>query len=372
MTGFRQVFQTMALRLSLVVWTFGYILVEAAANLQGRSAPGQMFLANVPLLLLGVAQTLGLAWLLQLLSSLPGYVRWPLMAGAAVLAGLVQTAADHLWLMAVALAFIPSWQVWALEGEPMELVLILLIYLWTICLSIALIMAARAGDQVRLNEARAAAFEAAAARAEAAALRLQLNPHFLFNTLNGIASLVVRKRQDEAEEMIGRLADFLRASLAANPTALVTLAQELDTVTAYLDIEKARFGARLQVAIKVAPELLNLGVPNFLLQPLVENAIKYGVARSRKPVTIVLAARQADGVAVIAVANRTAPDRAETPAENVAESSSADRPGIGLANTRQRLKAQYGEAAWLTAGPLADGYRAEIGLPLTRAQAQAV
>lgn len=371
MMSFKKAFQTVELRLSVVVWTFGYILVEAAATLQGRSAPGQMFLANVPLLLLGVAQTLGLAWLLQRLRRRPGYVRWPLVAAAAAVAGLVQTTADHLWLMAVALTLIPAWQAWALEGEPMELALILLIYLWTICLSMALIMAARAGDQVRLNEARAAAFEAAAARAEAAALRLQLNPHFLFNALNGIASLVVRNRQGEAEEMIGRLADFLRASLAANPTALVTLAQELDTVTAYLDIEKARFGERLKVVIEIAPELLDLEIPSFLLQPLVENAIKHGVTRSRRPVTIILAARRADEVAVLAVSNRTAPDGPETYVGDEAAASSAERPGIGLANTRQRLTAQYGDAAWLVTRPLADGYRVEIGLTLSRPRVRA-
>lgn len=223
------------LRLAAVVWFFGYLLVELAAVTDGRSVPGQMFVANLPLLALGVGLSVALAALLHRLAESPAILRWLALAVAGLVAGLIQTLADDLWLRTVALTVLPEWREWAVRFQPQRLFIVALLYLWTMYLNIALAWAAWSSDQVRLNEARAAAFEAAASRAEAAALRLQLNPHFLFNTLNGIASLVVRNRQAEAEEMIGRLADFLRASLASDPNALVPLAQELDTVSAYLD-----------------------------------------------------------------------------------------------------------------------------------------
>lgn len=359
----RQILRGTALRLCAVLWTFGYILVEVTAEIEGRSAWGLMFLANVPLLCLGIVQSVGLGLLFDRLEHRPGWQRWLVVSIAGAVAGVVQTAADDVWLRLVALTLIPSWQSWAVEFQPQRLALILILYTWTMFLSIALLWAARTADSARMNAARAAAFEAAASRAEAAALRLQLNPHFLFNTLNGIASLVVRNRQDQAEEMIGRLADFLRSSLASNPTALVPLEQELATIRAYLTIEEARFGDRLQIDIAVEPALRQLEVPNFILQPLVENAIKHGAAQVRGPVTIAIAARAAEGGAVLSVVNRAgrvrgAPLSSERPVEGEV------RRGIGLSNTRQRLTGQYGDRAWLECRPLADGYRAEIGLPL--------
>ncbi|TFI56460.1 histidine kinase [Sphingomonas parva] len=359
---FRQVLGSTALRLSAIVWTFGYILVEVTAMVQGRSAWGEMFLANVPLLLLGICQSVGLGLLLDRLDGRPGYQRWPAIALAGLVAGLVQTAADDTWLRFLSLTLVPSWQAWAVPWQPTRLFMILILYLWTMYLTAALIWAARTSDQARMNQARAAAFEAAASRAEAAALRLQLNPHFLFNTLNGIASLVVRNRQSEAEDMIGRLADFLRSSLSANPTDLVPLHQELETIAAYLNIEETRFGERLRTEIAVAPELRGLLVPNFILQPLVENAIKHGAAKTRGPLTITVSAAARDGEAVLGVLNTTAGAARESAAV-----AGETRRGIGLSNTRQRLAAHYGDAAWLECRPLPGGYRVELGIPLAPA-----
>jgi hypothetical protein len=357
-----QILRSTALRLSAVLWVFGYVLVEVAAVAMGRSPPGQMFLANLPLLALGIAQSVALGRLLDRLGGRPWVLRWPLMAFAGVLAGVVQTVADDTWLRTLSLTLIPEWQAWAAPFQPQRLFLVFMLYAWTIFLNIALVWAARSADQARVNEARAAAFEAAALRAEAAALRLQLNPHFLFNTLNGIASLVVRGRHAEAEEMIGRLADFLRASLAADATALVPLHQELETISAYLDIEAARFGDRLNTEVVLPPELAALEVPNFILQPLVENAIKHGAARTRRATTITIGGRTEGGQAILSVVNR-ASGAAEPEAATPDEPAQA-RQGIGISNTCQRLAVHYGQAAWLQRRPLADGWRVEIGIPL--------
>ncbi|RYD94913.1 MAG: histidine kinase [Sphingomonadales bacterium] len=358
----RQTMRGTALRLCAVVWVFGYVLVELGAQVQGRSPYGIMLLANLPLLVLGIVQSVGLGLLLDHLEARPGWQRWGVLAIAGLAAGVVQTAADDAWLRMLAHMLVPSWQAWALAFEPQRLMLILILYTWTMFLSVALLWAARTADSARMNAARASAFEAAASRAEAAALRLQLNPHFLFNTLNGIASLVVRGRQHQAEEMIGRLADFLRSSLSSNPTALVPLDQELATIRAYLTIEEARFGERLRVEYAIDPELRRLEVPNFILQPLVENAIKHGAAQVRGAVTISIAARRGEGGALLSVVNRSG-HRGGEPLSSEQPVEAEVRRGIGLTNTRLRLAGEYGRRAWLECRPLADGYRAEIGLP---------
>ena len=365
----RQVMRGTAVRLCAVVWVFGYVLVDLTAAVQGRTAPGAMFLANVPLLLLGVVQSLALGLLFDRLADRPAAWRWTATAAAGLGAALIQTIADHYLLAAIALTLLPRWQAWALDLEPARLFAILVLYLWTLYLTVALMWASRTADTAKLNEARAAMSSAAAARAEAAALRLQLNPHFMFNTLNGISSLVVQKRQDEAEEMIGRLADFLRSSLVADPTALVPLDQELATSRAYLAIEQARFGPRLAVEFAVEPGLGNAEVPNFILQPLVENAIQHGAAQVRGPVTIIVGARRGEAGTTLSVVNRTS-DTAANP-----EPGDCAKPrgghGIGLSNTRARLAGQYGARAWLEAAPLENGYRVEIGIPdLWRASRQ--
>ncbi|MCP3734321.1 histidine kinase [Sphingomonas sp. RP10(2022)] len=359
----RQVMRGTAVRLCAVVWTFGYVLVAITGAAQGRSGPAAMFVANVPLLLLGIVQSIALGLLFDRLATVPGVARWIIVALAGMVAALVQTIADHYLLSAIALTVAPDWRAWALDVQPGRKFAILILYLWTLYLTIALMWALRTSDMAKLNEARAAAFAAAASRAEAAALRLQLNPHFLFNTLNGIASLVVRRQQDEAEEMIGRLADFLRSSLAADPTALVPLDQEIATVRAYLAIEEARFGPRLSVSYAIDPALALLDVPNFILQPLVENAIQHGAAPVRGAVSIAIEAQRGEDMAILSVTNRAA-HRGAAPQPRAGH-------GIGLTNTRARLATQYGDAARLDGGPLADGYRVEIALPFDAAARRA-
>lgn len=351
-----------ALRLSAIVWLFGYILVELGAMAQGRSDYGEMFVANLPLLLSGILLSFSLGLLLERLRARPTYQRVIAMAFAGLAAGLAQTIADDVWLRVVSLTLMPSWQEWAVPYQPQRLFMILVLYLWTMYLTVALLWASSTSAQARIDQARAASFEAAALRAEAAALRLQLNPHFIFNTLNGITSLVVRHRQEEAEEMIDRLANFMRASFASDPTGLVTLEQEFDTIAAYLDIEMARFGDRLRAEIVLPAALRGREVPNFLLQPLVENAIKHGAGPSDGTLAITVTAKAGAGETILSVVNRHEP-RLNAPTGEDAIVGVARSGGIGLANTRQRLAAHYGAAAWIECRPLPGGYRAEIGVP---------
>ncbi len=213
----------------------------------------------------------------------------------------------------------------------------------------------------RLTERRLAAAETAAHAAQVRALRYQVNPHFLFNTLNSISSLVMSGHADRAEEMLMALSTFFRSSLSLDPSANVTLAREIELQRLYLDIEKVRFPKRLQVSIDVPDDLADAHVPALILQPLVENAIKYGVSSTRDPVLLTIDARRLDGGRMqIDVVNRLAKAGETTPAAKPAHLGT----GLGLANVCQRLEAHFGDRADCRFGPIAGGYQVSIALPI--------
>jgi hypothetical protein len=194
----------------------------------------------------------------------------------------------------------------------------------------------------------------AAQHAQLAALRYQLNPHFLFNTLNAISAMIVTRRNDEAELMTDKLSSFLRASLASDPTELVPLDQELTLMEDYLEIESIRFGDRLHVEIDCAREACGVPIPSFLLQPLVENAIKYGVAPSLEPVNIRVTGRREGSDLVVTV---------EDDGRGAGQAVKTGGAGVGLDNIRKRLKALYGDNGVLSAEPRNPGFAATIRLP---------
>ena len=178
--------------------------------------------------------------------------------------------------------------------------------------------------------------EGQASSAQLAMLRYQLNPHFLFNTLNSISTLVLLKQTERANAMLARLSSFLRYTLVNEPTAKVTLAQEVETLKLYLEIEKMRFEDRLRPHFRIESETIGARLPSLLLQPLIENAIKYAVTPSEDGADIWLTAVR-DGQAVrIEVA-----DNGNTDGQDIAASPST---GVGLANIRDRLSQAYGGA----------------------------
>jgi len=209
-------------------------------------------------------------------------------------------------------------------------------------------------QELQLSEARSAAQQA-----QLAALRYQLNPHFLFNALNSISALIVTKRNEDAERMTDKLSSFLRTSLNADPGELVPLEDELALTEEYLDIESVRFGERLDVNVSCAPGACDALVPSFLVQPLVENAIKHGVAPSRDPVKIQIEAEIREGELCIRVANCVSAD-AEA---NHLGKKVFGRAGVGLLNVRRRLEAVYGKTATVTAGPADNSFVATICIP---------
>jgi two-component system LytT family sensor kinase len=176
--------------------------------------------------------------------------------------------------------------------------------------------------------------ESQASSAQLAMLRYQLNPHFLFNTLNSISTLVLLKQTERANAMLARLSSFLRYTLVNEPTAKVTLAQEVETLKLYLEIEKMRFEDRLRPHFRIESETIGARLPSLLLQPLIENAIKYAVTPCENGADIWLTAKREGHAVRIEVA-----DNGNGDGVDLAASPST---GVGLANIRDRLSQAYG------------------------------
>jgi two-component system, LytTR family, sensor kinase len=184
---------------------------------------------------------------------------------------------------------------------------------------------------------------AAAHQAQLKMLRYQLNPHFLFNTLNAISTLILDKRNDTANMAVSRLSDFLRYTLDNDPMKRVTLGSELRALDLYLEIEKVRFSERLVVLKEVEAAARDALVPSLILQPLIENAIKYAITPSEEGGTLKISAKVHNQMLLLQLADN---------GPGLPENGSKPRPnGVGLANTRQRLQQLYGDGQALTLAP---------------------
>jgi LytS/YehU family sensor histidine kinase len=173
---------------------------------------------------------------------------------------------------------------------------------------------------------------------------MQLQPHFLFNTLNAVVSLVRARRGREAEDTLAHLSDLLRWVLDDSEQQEVPLARELEYVRLYLAVERVRFADRLRVDLRIAPDTLDAAVPHLCLQPIVENAIRHGIEASASAGALVIAARRVGEALELAVQDDGPGFRHLRPL-----------PGIGLANTRLRLAELYGDRASVTLANTLDG-----------------
>ena len=211
--------------------------------------------------------------------------------------------------------------------------------------------------------------EAQATAAQLAMLRYQLNPHFLFNTLNSISTLVLLKQTEPANAMLTRLSGFLRHTLIAEPGSQVTLAQEIETLQLYLDIERMRFEERLRTQFEIEDTALAAQLPAMLLQPLVENAIKYAVSTQEEGAQISLTARVIGDRLRLTVED-TGPGIDDSPRFTGTEPAPG-RPvstGVGLANIRNRLSQAYGDThLFETRSEAGGGFTVLIEIPFTRA-----
>lgn len=193
-------------------------------------------------------------------------------------------------------------------------------------------------------------------------LRYQLNPHFLFNTLNAISTLILVQENDLANRMMSKLSLFLRFSLDNEPIKKIPLEREIDALMLYLDIEKVRFDDRLKVTLDIGDDVKQALVPSLFLQPLIENSVKYAIAKLEEGGEITITARR-DGESLLIVVADNGPGCTK-PLDSLSEQG-----GVGLANTRERLQALYGRNYSFT---LADntprGLRIEIRIPLEQVE----
>ena len=213
--------------------------------------------------------------------------------------------------------------------------------------------------QYREREAQAAELAGRLARAQLQALRSQLNPHFLFNTLHAISSLML-KDVYAANRMLTRLGELLRLSLDTTDQQEVPLRQELEFLKRYVEIEEIRFGDRLAVQMSIEPGTLDAVVPNLLLQPLVENAIRYAVEPNIGPAQVQLSSARRNGQLILQVSDN-GPGHGSGEPET--DSPVVPREGIGLSNTRQRLQQLYGEKQSLALNRVSGGLLVSISIP---------
>jgi len=252
-------------------------------------------------------------------------------------------------------AWVGQWQSGASFDEAFKPLLVktwhfnLLIY-WVI---LAVSQAFEYYRKYRDRELQSAELEKRLVQAKLQALQMQLNPHFLFNTLHSISSLM-HKDVEAADSMIVRLSDLLRAALESSDTQEVPLSRELKMLNLYLSIEKTRFGNRLTTTMDIAPDTLNAQVPNLILQPLVENAIRHGIEPRSKPGRIALRARRQADVLAVEVCDNGVGLRNGKEVEE----------GVGLSNTRARLREMYGPAhQFALVEPSEGGLRVELKIP---------
>ena len=271
------------------------------------------------------------------------------------LAGSAVFAVAQLWLEAVVTAWtgVVSFPVAQSVGTYFPVLLALAFHGSVLCywLIIGLQALWRFHESARRHErealelmARASALETQVVQARLGALKMQLQPHFLFNTLNAVVSLVRARRGREAEDTLAHLSDLLRWVLDDSEHQEVALARELEYVRLYLAVERVRFADRLRIDLRIAPDTLDAAVPHLCLQPIVENAIRHGIEASASAGELVISARRVGGRLELTVED-----------DGPGFRSMRQPVGIGLANTRLRLAELYGGRAALTLANALDG-----------------
>jgi anti-sigma regulatory factor (Ser/Thr protein kinase) len=250
-----------------------------------------------------------------------------------ILLEIPQTPKD---VMPLTLKYWSSLTLWALNQDAFDTygTLVALAHVWMYY------------ERVRDREIRASQLEGQLATTQLAMLKLQLQPHFLFNTLNAISALM-HKNVYSAQEMLSRLSDLLRVSLDNVAVQEVPLKSEIEFIRNYLHIEQVRFQDRLSVTMDIDPETLDAMVPNMVLQPLVENSIRHGIARSSGPGTIDIESTRLNGLIRIAVRDNgpglPTPMNGHTHGNGNGSGIGRTKGGLGLANTRARLQQLYGD-----------------------------
>ncbi|MEQ1725641.1 MAG: histidine kinase [Sphingopyxis sp.] len=329
----------------------GWFVLRAASGF----ANGQTFSFLIPLIVSGItgfSLTVTLSVLLRRLMQERALVMWP-----TALAAVITATGIYSFIDASMVAIQPGG-----TDVPFTQLVIIFVYVDAVTLAAwsSLYFAINYFLRVEQQIDQLAALENQATASQLAMLRYQINPHFLFNTLNSISTLVLLKQTDIANAMLSRLSNFLRYTLVNEPTAEVTLSQEVETLKLYLEIEKMRFEDRLRVRFDIDPRVGGAGLPSLLLQPVIENAIKYAVTPSEEGADIVMSAHLVGQNVRITVSDSGS---GLNPGGDVTTTST----GVGLPNIRDRLAQAYGDQQSFDTRHSPDGgYVVTIELPFTR------
>lgn len=341
-----------ALKSSAILWLSVAAFISIGAALAGMMTSWIDYLVVI----LGVACSVVIAGVLyatfRLVNGRPWILAWSGVVVAIALCAALQTGADyatqyldHALTPGPGAPDVSTWGAFQLG----------FVYVSLYAANAALMQVAFSSRRLREQDVALARRETEAAQAELRILRMQLNPHFMFNALSAVTGLQLAGRHPEAAAVTEKLTEFMRAVVDVDAGKDIRVAEEMAILDSYLGVEMARFGDRLSLEIDVAPEIEDALVPNLLLQPLVENAMKYAVEPSVSPVTVSIRARPVDGVIRFEVV-----DRGKT---LTGGARPAPGLGVGLAATGDRLRLAYGHRATLTAAPRPDGYAVVVELP---------
>ena len=331
-----------------VFWIIEFVELSIVSYLDDPSKADAFYAPRLIVFALGIVITWGLVEATIRVLGQPFLRRSAMSIAATVIACGLVSVINYLVFRAFFPADAPGF-------KPAELAYVVFALSWFLFSITGAILSYSYSVNMRARDAQLAEMRSIAKDAQLRALRYQLNPHFLFNTLNSIASLISRKNGEQAERMVENLSDFLRISLELEPHEDIMLAREIDLQGLYLGIETLRFPDRLKVAIDIPDELRRALVPSLITQPLIENAVKYSVARSSNPVTLSVSAAAKQGKLVIDIADEGG-DVRSTPSSGT---------GVGLANVRSRLETRFGGDHDLrTSVTPAGGFVVTIVMPL--------
>jgi Histidine kinase len=344
-----------AAKLTLGVWAFTFILfLMPVVASKGELPP---FAIGMTALVVGIGMALSvpLYWACARLQDAPTALKVGGVFGVVCLTAFAFSLSDALFGANIIQMFMGEHHIPAdvINRTVSNFISFSWLYGWLGTTYVILLTnAAMRERDLQLAEARTLA-----QTAQLTALRLQLNPHFLFNTLNAISSLIVTGRNRDGEAMLAKLCAFLRTALVGDGRSEVALGEELETLQTYLEIESVRFGDRLTVEFATPDALLELPVPVFILQPLVENAVKHGVAPTSRPVVVRVGARRDGDDLILSVS-----DNGGTVA-----GSRVSGTGVGLDNTRRRLEVIYGPRGRLETLAHDDGFTVILRIPVHQA-----
>jgi signal transduction histidine kinase len=334
--------------LTLAFWISNYLILTLGIAIEGRDGWLSVASVRAGLVMFG----LGLCYALHLaLEKLAGRSFRKRAIAAAISAPAI--AELYAWASYFSFAALDPQRL-AQPIDWSQAIFTVGFWTWFFLAWAGLYLALQFSFDIKEEEQRSSELRALAHNAKLQALHNQVNPHFLFNSLNSISALISDKRSDEADQMVVRLGDFFRKTLAVDPAGDTSLSNEIELQQAYLRIEQVRY-PDLQVSVDLPSELRGAAVPSLILQPLIENAVKYGVAGSPPPAAISIRGSATGGWLTLEIEDSGVPC-ANEPASGL---------GIGLRNVRERLSLRYGDRQSLSVSRgVRNGCRVVITMPL--------